>query len=90
MGSPIATPLGIKTVVHYDGTDRGRIYLGDVGQRNQLGGGKGLYVLGQDRYIRKGQDATFITTGDVMMSALSTKGRIAKYIANGSFHAEEV
>jgi len=55
--------------VTYDGTDRGRIYLSDVGQRNQLGGGQGIYTLGQDRYLSKDQTATFIKTGAVMMSA---------------------
>ena len=55
--------------VEYDGTDVGRIYLGDVGQRHQLGTGKGLYTIGQDRYISKDQTATFIGTSDVAMSA---------------------
>lgn len=72
-----------KLVVHYDGTDRGRIYLGDVGQRHQLGGGQGLYNIGQDRYISPGDDATFIQTGDVLMSAYA--GRIKKYEDLGSF-----
>ena len=56
--------------VAYDGTDYGRVYLHDVGQRNQLGGGKGLYVLGQDRYLSHGQDTTFLGTSDVQMSTL--------------------
>lgn len=61
--------MAIPTViVNYNGTDYGRVYLGDVGQRHQLGGGKGLYTLGQDRYLSHGQDATFIATSDVMMS----------------------
>ena len=61
------------TVIHYDGTDYGRIYLGDVGRRRQLGGAKeGINTLGQDRYIHKGQDATFIQTGEVLMSAADT------------------
>ncbi len=61
--------MAIPTVtVAYDGTDYGRVYLHDVGQRNQLGGGKGLYVLGQDRYLSHGQDTTFVATSDVMMS----------------------
>jgi hypothetical protein len=58
----------MPTIVQYSGTDIGRIYLGDIGQRNQLGTGKGIYSYGQDRYISKGQDATFVTTSDVMMS----------------------
>ncbi len=62
--------MAIPTViVNYDGTDYGRVYLGDVGRRHQLGGAKGLYSLGQDRYLSSGQDATFIATSDVIMSA---------------------
>ena len=63
-------------VVKYDRTDYGRIYLGDVGQRHQLGGGKGLYSNGQDRYLSYGQDATFVKTGDVLLSC--NQGRIHK------------
>lgn len=59
-----------QVIVKYDRTDYGRVYLCDVGQRNGLGGGKGIYTLGQDRYISYGQDATFVKTGDVMMSAM--------------------
>ena len=58
----------MPTIITYDKTDIGRIYLGDVGQRNQLGTGKGIYSYGQDKYISHGHDATFVTTGDVMMS----------------------
>lgn len=75
--------LDSTVIVKYDTTDLGRIYLGDVGMRNQLGGGKGLYTLGQDRYISHGQDATFIKTGDVLMSA--NAGRIKKYSDLGAF-----
>lgn len=73
----------MATIVKYDGTDVGRVYLGDVGQRHQLGGGKGLYSLGQDRYLSKGQDATFVSTGDVLLSA--DRGRIKKMQTRGSF-----
>ena len=71
------------TVVQYDGTDYGRIYLGDIGQRNQLGGGKGLYTLGQDQYVHPGTDYTFVQTGDVLLSA--SKGRIKKFVDKGAF-----
>ena len=73
-------------IIHYDGTNVGRIYLGDVGIRNQLGGGRGLYVLGQDRYLDYGQDATFVKTGDVLLS--SFEGRIRKYVDKGSFRID--
>ena len=61
-----------KTVVHYDGTNLGPIYLKDIGQRNQLGGGKNIYTLGQDQYIDWLSDTTFQSTSDVMLSV--TKG----------------
>ncbi|RKY81863.1 hypothetical protein DRQ07_02875 [candidate division KSB1 bacterium] len=64
--------MAIPTViVNYDGTNYGRVYLRDIGQRNQLGGGKGIYTIGQDQYLSYGQDATFIATSDVYMSANS-------------------
>jgi len=56
-------------VVTYDGTDVGRIYLRDIGQRNGLGGGGSIYQLGQDQYLSYGQDATLIETSDVLLSA---------------------
>jgi transketolase C-terminal domain/subunit len=71
------------TVVKYDGTDVGPIYLRDIGQRNQLGGGKGIYTLGQDRYLAHGDDATLISTSDVMLS--NTVGVIKHYADAGSF-----
>ena len=76
------------TIIHYDGTNVGPVYLRDIGMRNGLGGGKGIYVLGQDQYIDPGTDATLLSTGDVMLS--STKGVIAKMVANGSFHIVKV
>lgn len=72
-----------SVVVKYDGTNYGKVYLGDVGQRNQLGGGKGLYTLGQDRYLTYGQDTTFVGTGDVYMSASS--GKIKAMEDKGAF-----
>ena len=76
--------MAIPTViVAYDGTDYGRVYLRDVGQRNQLGGGQGLYTLGQDRYLSHGEDATLIGTGDVYMSA--TSGVIKDHQDRGAF-----
>lgn len=71
------------TVVQYDGTDVGKIYLRDIGQRNQLGGGKGVYVIGQDQYLTKGADATFLSTSEVMLSA--TSGVIKNFEDAGSF-----
>lgn len=71
------------TVVQYDGTDVGKVYLRDIGQRNQLGGGKGIYVIGQDQYLASGGDATFLSTSEVMLS--STSGVIKKFEDTGSF-----
>ena len=73
----------MATVVKYDGTNYGSIYLKDVGQRNQLGGGKGIFVYGQDRYISYGQDATLVDSGDVLLSKDS--GTIKKFETLGSF-----
>jgi transketolase C-terminal domain/subunit len=70
-------------VVKYDGTNYGRVYLRDVGARNGLGGGKGIYNLGQDRYLNHGQDATLVQTGEVALSA--KKGVISKMTAKGAF-----
>jgi hypothetical protein len=72
-----------QTTVAYSGTDFGRIYLGDIGQRNQLGNGLGLYHKGQDQYITHGQTKTLVTTGDVLLSAGS--GRIKKFVDKGAF-----
>jgi transketolase C-terminal domain/subunit len=73
----------MPTIVSYDKTNIGKIYLGDVGQRNQLGTGRGIFSHGQDRYIHHGQDATFVTTGDVMMS--TAVGRIRYGIDSSAF-----
>jgi hypothetical protein len=71
------------TVVVYDATNYGKVYLGDVGQRNQLGTGRGIYSHGQDRYLHHvsdgtayKHDATFLSTSDVLLS--KHVGRIAK------------
>lgn len=74
------------TVIHYNGTDVGPIYLKDIGQRNQLGGGKGIYCIGQDQYIDYGSDATLVSTSDVMLS--TTSGVIKHWDDAGSFTVE--
>ena len=60
------------TIVNFDGTNAvstmGPVYLKDIGQRSSLGGSKGIYTLGQDRYLAYGGDATFQSTSDVMLS----------------------
>ena len=76
------------TAVSYDGTDVGKIYLSDIGQRNQLGGGQGIFSIGQDQYLSSGEDATFVSTSDVMLSASATSDRtgvIKRYEDAGSF-----
>lgn len=69
------------TVVHYDGTNLGPLYLKDIGQRNQLGGGKNIYTPGQDQYIDWLSDTTLVSTSDVMLSA--TKGVLKSYADQG-------
>jgi hypothetical protein len=79
------------TIVKYDGTNRGTVYLRDVGQRTGLGGGRSIYNLyhadgttrGQDRYLAHGTDCTFLSTSDVMMSRMY--GVIKNYENLGSF-----
>jgi len=71
------------TSVKYDGTNVGTVYLRDIGQRNQLGGGKGIYTLGQDCYIGYGADKTFVSTSDVML--IATSGVIKGMETAGSF-----
>ena len=69
--------MGHHTIINYKGKDSsgnkidfGRVYLGDLGKRHGLGGAvEGVSTLGQDRYISWGQDATFMQTGNVLMSA---------------------
>ena len=63
-----ASAGGTKTFVNNDCTNRGSIYLKDIGQRNQLGGGRGIYVNGQDQYIDWGTDTTLVATSDVILS----------------------
>ena len=82
-----------KVVIHYDGTNNGSLYLRDVGMRNQLGGGKGIYVHGQDQYIAYGTDATLIATSDVMLSCSANSdgtGVIKAHVLDGSWHAEYI
>jgi hypothetical protein len=74
------------TVVHYDGTNRGPIYLKDIGMRNGLGGGRGVYTKGQDRYVDFGADATFLNTGEVMLS--NTSGVLKQMTDLGCFTTE--
>ena len=74
-------------VVKYDGTDFGRVYIGDAGKRRQLGGAPdGLTTLGQDRYLSYGSDTTFVRTGQVMMSI--DQGVIGKMIDKTAFTVE--
>lgn len=71
------------TTVAYSGTNYGRVYLNDVGGRNQLGSGLGIYHLGQDQYINPGQTLVLQTTGDVLLS--KARGRIKKFVDRGAF-----
>ena len=79
-----------KTVIHYDGTNLGPVYLKDCGQRSGLGGGRGIYVNGQDKYVEFGTDATLISTSDVMLSnsviGPDRTGVIKHMVDMGAFH----
>lgn len=72
----------MATVVKYDGTNYGRLYLNDIGRRNQLGGGVSVYGKGQDQYLSSGQDATLVSTSDVLLSV--DRGRIKKFVDKGA------
>jgi len=89
----MALSLG-KVVIHYNGTDKGPIYLKDCGQRNQLGGGKGIYTNGQDQYIDYGSDTTLVATADVKLSAsvlgADSTGVIKAGVLNGTWLAEYI
>jgi hypothetical protein len=67
------------------------IYLRDVGARNQLGGGLGIYHKGQDQYINyhpgyADGTVTLLSTADVVLSTMdSTRGVIGRNLANGYF-----
>ena len=70
--------LDSTVIISYDRTNYGRVYLGDIGKRRGLGGAvAGTYTLGQDMYLSHisdttdltgKHDATFVKTGDVLMS----------------------
>lgn len=68
----------------YDGTNLGPIYLRDIGQRNQLGGGRGLYTHGQDRYVDWSGTYTLLRTQEVMESINS--GVIGNFLDKTAFH----
>ena len=58
---------GLK--VKYFGTNVGKIYLGDVYKRHQLGGSpEGQYLAGQDEYIIWGETVVLELTSEVLFS----------------------
>ena len=82
------------TVVKYDTTNLGRIYLRDVGGRNQMGNGNGIFITGQDRYISYGQDATLLNTSPVILSAdrgvIKTFNKTTGPLGTGAFTVSKV
>lgn len=59
--------LSKYTLVSYNGTDIGKVYLEDLGKRKQLGGGD-QYIKGQDIVIRKGDTIALVNTSGVLTS----------------------
>jgi hypothetical protein len=70
--------------ITYDGHNFGPVYLKDVGMRNQLGGGRGIYVHGQDRYIHHDGTTVLLKTSDVLQSINS--GVIGDMLDKSAFH----
>lgn len=80
----LATVRDATVTLKYDGTNYGSIYLRDIGQRNQLGGGRGLYIHGQDRYVDWSGTYTLLRTQEVMESINS--GVIGNFLDKTAFH----
>jgi hypothetical protein len=82
------------TVVKYDATDIGRIYLRDVGGRNQMGNGNGIFAYGQDQYISYGSDTTLLNTSAVILSAdrgvIKTYNKTTGPLGTGAFTVTQV
>lgn len=55
------------TLVSYNGTDVGAVYLEDCGKRKQLGGGD-QFIKGQDIVINKGDTIALVNSGAVLTS----------------------
>ncbi len=64
-----------------NGAFTSRIYLGDIGRRNGLGGGPSVYGLGQDQYLDLGTPIVLQETSDVTLSI--AKGTLYKLQAMG-------
>ena len=80
----LATTRDATVTLKYDGTNIGPVYLKDVGMRNQLGGGRGLYIHGQDRYVDYSTSTTLLRTQEVMESINS--GVIGNMLDRTVFH----
>lgn len=60
-------PLSKYTLIQYNGTDVGALYLEDIQQRSQLGAGR-QRIIGQDIVINSGDVIGVVNTGEVLMS----------------------
>jgi hypothetical protein len=69
------------TLVSYDGTDIGAIYLEDIGKRKQLGGGD-QFIPGQDLVVNKGDVVALVNSGPVLLS--QELGILKRYSDAGS------
>jgi hypothetical protein len=77
-------PADSTVRITYDGSNFGTVYLKDVGMRNQLGGGRGIYVHGQDRYIDHDGTTVLLKTSDVLNSI--NTGVIGNMVDKSAFH----
>ena len=80
----LASVRDATVTLKYDGTNFGPVYLKDIGMRNQLGGGRGLYIHGQDRYVDWSTSTTLLRTQEVMASINS--GVIGDMLDKTAFH----
>ena len=60
--------LSKYTLVSYNDTDIGTIYIEDIGKRKQLGGGD-QFVKGQDIVIEHGDTIALVNSGNVLVSS---------------------
>jgi len=75
-----------KVRITHNGTNGtknvGKLYLGDVGRRNSLGGGASIYEYGQDCYLTPGQTKDLVATSQVLLSV--DRGML-KAFSSGNF-----
>lgn len=80
--------LSKYSLIQYNGTDIGALYLNDVQQRSQLGAGQ-QYVWGQDIVINPADVIGLVNTGAVLMSETDSKGSLNAWSTVNSIKVAE-